>query len=632
MLMGFGVMKRDTVGIGEFLTELPAPTKIAIMIAVDAIVLCGAVFASRFLRVPEFPVPNAGTLHLHLFGPVASVVALAWLGLYGTASRGHSMRIEARIVVGQLVACAAWIFYLQFFNLDGFPRSIAGIYPALACVGLVMVRRLAVTFLAPQSGKLPTRERTQVFIYGAGPEAMLLTESLERHGRYKPVAFFDTDYTLVGRSMRGLKVFDMADLSAVLSRYGARQVLIAKPGLSRSNRRILLDAFVSKGVSVKIVPDITEIAEGVVSPTTIRNVRIEDLLGRDTVDPDDQLLREAVAGKSVLITGAGGSIGSELARQSLKQNPAKLVLLDSNEFALFQIQREIESGLASRVQTELVVVLADVLDGALIGGVLDSHHVDVIFHAAAYKHVRMVQENPEVGVRNNVEGTRVVAEAAMSRNIERFVLISTDKAVRPTSIMGASKRLAEMVVQSLAAQKNSKTIFCMVRFGNVLGSTGSVVPIFQEQIEKGGPVTVTHPDVTRYFMVIPEAAQLVLQAGALARSGEVLVLDMGEPVKILQLAKAMIELAGFTVKSDENPDGDIEVRITGLREGEKMFEELEIGNDLSPTRHPRILRSTEIFLTRGELERKLKLLNDHLDKGQRQKAQALLMDMAFLAE
>jgi FlaA1/EpsC-like NDP-sugar epimerase len=417
----------------------------------------------------------------------------------------------------------------------------------------------------------------------------------------------------------------------VLGRYAARQVLIAKPSLSRSSRRTLLDTFVSSGVSVKIVPDITEIAEGIISPTTIRNVRIEDLLGRDMVEPDAQLLRKAVAGKAVLVTGAGGSIGSELARQCLKQNPSKLILLDSSEFALFQIQREIESTLSNRTQIELAVVLADVLDADLIGEVLDAHRVDVIFHAAAYKHVRMVQENPEVGVRNNVEGTRIVAEAALKRNIERFVLISTDKAVRPTSIMGASKRLAEMVVQSLAAQRGHKTIFCMVRFGNVLGSTGSVVPIFQEQIEKGGPVTVTHPDVTRYFMVIPEAAQLVLQAGALAESGEVLVLDMGEPVKILQLAKAMVELAGFTVKSQENPEGDIEIRITGLRDGEKMYEELEIGNDLSPTSHPRILRSKEIFLSRTDLDRKLKQLDDYLGKGQRQKAQALLMELAFLA-
>ena len=625
-------MRRGVQGFGEYLTEFSAPAKIAIMVVVDAVVLSLAVFASRFLRIPEFPIPDAGTLHLHVFGPVASLVALALLGLYGAASRGHSMRIEARIVLAQLAAGVAWIVYLQFFDLEGFPRSIAGIYPALATVALVMVRRLAVAFLTPQAGMLPKRERAQVFIYGAGPEAMLLAESLDRHGRYKPVAFFDTDYTLVGRTMRGLKVFDMAELGMALSQNEARQVFIAKPSLSRSSRRSLLDAFVSKGVSVKIVPDISEIAEGTISPATIRNVRIEDLLGRDTVEPDGQLLRKAVAGKSVLITGAGGSIGSELARQCLRQNPAKLVLFDSNEFALFQIQREIESQLHNADNVELAVVLANVLDASLVGDTLDSHRVDVIFHAAAYKHVRMVQENPEIGIRNNVVGTRIVAEAALKRNIERFILISTDKAVRPTSIMGASKRLAEMVVQSFAAEKGHKTIFCMVRFGNVLGSTGSVVPIFQDQIERGGPVTVTHADVIRYFMVIPEAAQLVLQAAALAESGEVLVLDMGEPVKILQLAKAMIELAGYTVKSHENPDGDIEVRITGLRDGEKMFEELEIGNDLTPTLHPRILRSKEVYLSRVELDRKLKQLKDYLGKGQRQKAQALLMELAFLKQ
>ena len=618
--------------LGNRLTELPTFAKVGIMVAVDGLVLCVVMLISRYLRIPDVPFPSLQTLHLHLFGPLASIAALASLGLYSTASRGHSMRIEQRIMLGQVMAAAAWIFYLQFFSLEGFPRSIAGIYPTLAAVALIFVRRVAVSILAPKTGILPVRERASVYIYGAGPEAMLLADALERNGRYRPVAFFDTDYTLVGRSMRGLRVHDVSELPDVAAKHGAKQVLIAKPSLSRSARRGLLDVFVNHGVSVKIVPDISEIAEGVITPAAIRNIRIEDLLGRDTVAPDGELMRKAVAGKSVLVTGAGGSIGSELVRQCLKQGPRKIVLLDIGEFALFQIQQEAESLTHGRGDTTIAVVLGDVLDERLVGSVLDDHAIDIVFHAAAYKHVRMVQENPEVGIRNNIEGTRVVAEAALQRKIERFVLISTDKAVRPTGIMGASKRVSEMIVQSLASAKGCRTIFCMVRFGNVLGSTGSVVPIFQSQVEKGGPVTVTHPDVTRYFMVIPEAAQLVLQAAAIAESGEVLVLDMGEPVKILQLARTMIELGGYSVKSEQNPDGDIEIAFTGLKEGEKMYEELEIGNDLSATRHPRILRSKEFHLQRRDLNMRLTKLERYLARNQTKEAVALLMETALLAD
>ncbi len=624
-------MNKLTENIGVRLRELPPAAKVAVMLIVDAVVLCGVVVLSRILRIPDAAWPDFSSWHLYLFGPFISLIALGALGLYATASRGHSMRIEQRIVFAQIVAAIAWVFYLMIFDFQGFPRSIAGIYPAMATVALVGVRRVAAKLLTPRASHVPVRERTSVFIYGAGPEGLTLAESLEHKGRYKPVAFLDTDYTLIGRSLRGLKVHDMTDLSKILSRYNASQVLIAKPDMSRSGRRTLLDTFVNHGISVKIVPDIAEIAEGVIAPNAIRNVQIEDLLGRDTVAPDKQLIQKAVSGKAVLVTGAGGSIGSELVRQCLLHAPRKLILLDSSEYALFMIQREIEAELEGRADVELNVVLGDVLDAELIGNVLDLHRVDVILHAAAYKHVRMVQDNPEVGIRNNVEGTQIVAEAALARNVERFILVSTDKAVRPTSVMGASKRLAEMVVQALAAQKGHKTIFCMVRFGNVLGSTGSVVPIFKDQIDKGGPVTVTHPEITRYFMLIPEAAQLVLQAGAIADSGEVLVLDMGEPVKILQLAETMIELTGNTVKSAANPDGDIEIKFTGMRDGEKMFEELEIGNDLTPTRHPRILRSKEFHLTSKELTKQLSILRTHLNNGQRQKAQALLMELAFLA-
>jgi FlaA1/EpsC-like NDP-sugar epimerase len=443
------------------------------------------------------------------------------------------------------------------------------------------------------------------------------------------VALFDSDTTVIGRKLQNLRVHDIAALADLVQETGTRQVLIAEPGLSRAVRRTLLEKFTEQAVTVKIAPAANEIADGTYLPSSIRDIKIEDLLGRDPVPPQEALVHKSVAQKSVMITGAGGSIGSELSLQCLRGGATTLVLLDHSEFALFEIQREIEAEISGREDVRVIAALEDVNSTDALRVLMRHYRVDVIFHAAAYKHVRMLQENPEVGIRNNIEGTRSVAQAAVDCGVSSFVLISTDKAVRPTSVMGATKRVSEMIVQSLSDLPYCKTLFCMVRFGNVLGSTGSVVPIFRDQIAKGGPVTVTHPDVTRYFMLIPEAAQLVVQAASIAKSGEVLVLDMGEPVRVSQLAHAMVELAGSTVKSNENPDGDIEIKYIGLREGEKMHEELEIGNDLTPTLHPRILRSKEFKLPRAKLDAQLKLLNGMLNKHQRQKAIALLMELAF---
>jgi FlaA1/EpsC-like NDP-sugar epimerase len=369
--------------------------------------------------------------------------------------------------------------------------------------------------------------------------------------------------------------------------------------------------FMSEGLKVKTVPGIDEIVDGQIDINALRPIKLEDLLGRDPVPPDKLLMKKAISGQVVLVTGAGGSIGSELVRQISIYAPQKIILVDNNEYSLFEIHREIETKCFSQnSKYELLALLADVQDTARMSEIISEHGITVVLHAAAYKHVRMVQENSMAGIRNNVWGTLAVAEAAVKNNVKLFILISTDKAVRPTSIMGASKRVAEMVVQALAKRKDSKTVFAIVRFGNVLGSTGSVIPLFQEQIMKGGPVVVTHKEVTRFFMLIPEAAQLVIQSGALAEKGEVFVLDMGESVKIVNLAETMIELAGMTVKSQTNPDGEIEIKFIGLRDGEKLYEELQIGRDVSTTSHERIMRSNEFFLPWPKLKTALNKIDD----------------------
>ncbi|MBG1233231.1 polysaccharide biosynthesis protein [Aestuariivirga litoralis] len=614
-----------------YLTLLPTPLKISVILAADVAAVLAAIMAARFLRVPFDMWPPDGTMHLHLSGPMFSIFSLALMGFYKTASRGHSMRSEQGILASQVLAAALWFMYLHVFDLGGLPRSMLGIYPVFATLGLVATRRLAVYLLQTPVSPLRDQERIPVFIYGAGREGLQLVDALRQGGRYVPVAFITTDYTLVGRKLAGLRVYDTVEVGEAKRRHGARQILISNPDMPGQSLRSLFEMMVGQGLSTKLVPNVNDLAAGRSAARAIRELKIEDLLGREQVSPDLATIALAVGGKTILVTGAGGSIGSELVRQCLKHRPRHLVLLDASEFALFEIHREIEKLLPQHPGLQVTAVLGDVKSAPQIEALFRSIAIDIVFHAAAYKHVRMVQENAKAGIRNNVNGTRILAEAAMKAQVQRFILISTDKAVRPTSVMGASKRLGELTVQALAARRDSKTLFCMVRFGNVLGSNGSVVPIFRDQIAKGGPVTVTHPDVTRYFMAIPEAAQLVLQAAGLARSGEVLVLDMGEPIKISKLARTMIELAGHTVKTPEMPDGDIEIRYTGLRDGEKMYEELEIGHDLSPTTHRRILRSKEYFMPYSALAAQLKKLNALLDAERIDDAVILTMELAWRA-
>ncbi|MBK8769353.1 MAG: polysaccharide biosynthesis protein [Rhizobiales bacterium] len=593
--------------LASFLQGLPSQGKVAIIALADFLVLNLAVFLAYALRLSSPELPDRERIILYVVAPVLSVASAFPFGIYWSASRNYSSILEQRILTSQVIAAGGWITLVFFVGTPGFARSVVLIYLLLAVALMILLRKAAALIFGAGTNAVRQRPLVPALIYGASHEGQAVLEAMRRNRTYRPIAFVDTDYTLIGRTIAGLKVYSPEDLPVVMERRQPREVIVARSDLGRSSRRLLVDHLLAQGLTVKMAPPPGEFMDGELKLTELRAIKVEDLLGRDPVPPDRFLMEKVIKDQVVMVTGAGGSIGSELVRQAMVYQPRKLVLIDNSEFALFEIHRAIEAQPRSHEGTtcSAVPILADIRDKSRMSAIMREHGVDIVFHAAAYKHVRMVQENAAAGIDNNVFGTKAVAEAARDNKVKRFVMISTDKAVRPTSIMGASKRVAEMVVQALAAEMPG-TIFAMVRFGNVLGSTGSVVPLFREQIAGGGPVNVTHPDVTRFFMLIPEAAQLVIQAAAMAEGGEVFVLDMGESVKIMQLAKSMIELAGLTVKNEENPDGDIEIRITGLKDGEKLYEELQIGTDIQPTHHPRIMRSREFSLPLHELDAQMR--------------------------
>jgi FlaA1/EpsC-like NDP-sugar epimerase len=440
-----------------------------------------------------------------------------------------------------------------------------------------------------------------VLIYGAGVAGRQLAASIQHEPGMQLRGFIDDDDRLDGQRLDGHPVFHASHLSSVIGRLEITNVLLAMPRLTRAQRKKIVENLEQYSVHVQTLPNVQQLMEGEVSTSDLREIQIEDLLGRDPVPPNSLLLERTIIGKRILVTGAGGSIGSELCRQILPFGPKSLILADISEYALYAIDDELrEIAAATESQAEFWPVLCDATDGAAVRRLFDNCKPDAVFHAAAYKHVPLVEANPLAGLRNNILGTFNMAVEAERQGVGRFILVSTDKAVRPTNVMGASKRVAELVLQAMAG-RGSLTLFAMVRFGNVLGSSGSVVPRFQKQIMSGGPVTLTHRDVTRYFMTIPEAAQLVIQAGAMAQGGEVYVLDMGASVKIMDLARSMIRLSGLTIRDESTPDGDIEVLEVGLRPGEKLFEELLIGDNPEPTRHERIMRARERCLAWDDL-------------------------------
>ena len=569
--------------------ELPRLYKRVISVLADLLLLSLALWLAFSLRLDQyFQPPNVRTYLVFAGTAVSTIVAFVRLGLYRAIIRYMSNHAVASIVAG--VGFSALVLIALGFLLHVFvPRSVPIIYFAIALIftggSRLLVRSWV--FLMNQ------RPKTKVLIYGAGETGRQLASALTNGSEYSPVAFVDDDPGKHKTVINGLKVYAPSQIERLCREKGLRRVLLALGEASHPQRSKVLNYLESFGVAVQTVPDFRDILAGKARINELRDLDINDLLGREAVVPSPELLSASITGKSVMVTGAGGSIGSELCRQILRLRPRTLVLLELSEFALYSLERELRA-LADKEQLSVAIrpILGSVQKQHRMEVVMHSFQVETLYHAAAYKHVPMVEHNVVEGVRNNVFGTWYTAEAAIRAGVKNFVLISTDKAVRPTNVMGASKRLAELVLQGLS-RRQSETRFCMVRFGNVLGSSGSVVPLFREQIRGGGPVTVTHPDVHRYFMSIPEAAQLVIQAGSLGEGGEVFVLDMGRHLGIVELAQKMIRLMGYEVKDADHPDGDIEIVYSGLRPGEKLFEELLIGDDPEATVHPRIMKANE---------------------------------------
>lgn len=569
--------------------------KRALMGATDFAALAGSLYLAYALRLGE-PVPPVGHLWwLFIALPTLSLPVFHSFGLYRMIVRHMGPRVAGSVVKAVSVSTLILAVVALFGGERGLPRSVVILYWCISLLAVGGMRFAVRSWLQAQGHRGQRRE--PVVIYGAGAAGRQSAAALLQGNEYRPVAFVDDDASLQGSEIHGIRVYSSDALGKVARANDVGLVLLAMPSVSRSERRAIIERLEPLPLHIKTLPGLADLVSGSARVDEFHNVDIEDLLGRDPVAPEQELLDRCVRGKVVLVTGAGGSIGSELCRQILNLGPSQLLLLDASEYALYQIDRELaRRALLKGCDVKIDAFLGSVLDGDRLQRIMQTGGVDTVYHAAAYKHVPLVEQNMIEGVRNNVLGTYRCAEAAIASGVQSFVLISTDKAVRPTNVMGASKRLAELVLQGLALRQG-KTRFTMVRFGNVLGSSGSVVPLFREQIAQGGPVTVTHPEVVRYFMTIPEAAELVIQAGSMGQGGDVFVLNMGQPVKIVDLARRMIHLMGLTVREQGTPDGDVAIEFTGLRPGEKLYEELLIGDNVSATRHSMIMRAEEDRMT-----------------------------------
>ncbi|MCE7523533.1 polysaccharide biosynthesis protein [Alloalcanivorax xenomutans] len=594
--------------------------KRAIMLMADAVALPVMLWTAYALRFGNL-FPPIEDVWLFPLTVLVGLPALYLLGFYRSIVRYLGAEVAWSVVLG-MTATVVVLASLSYMVPAMVPRSVFLIFWILGVLYLGSSRFLARRFLYRiMSGYFTTEP---VAVYGAGGAGGQLVTALQQGRELHPVLVVDDDPGKQGTLLSGVPVVDRLTLKQAVAEERIRTVLLAMPNLSRQRRMAVVSWLEKLDVRVQTVPAFADIASGKARLEEIQDVAIEDLLGRDAVPPRLDLLSRCISGKHVMVTGAGGSIGSELCRQILKLNPSRLVLLEQSEVALYDIERELSGVLReSGKDIELVPMLGSVVNRGLVKSLCEEHRIDTLYHAAAYKHVPIVEANPDAGVRNNIIGTLAAAEGARDAGVRHFILISTDKAVRPTNVMGATKRFAELVLQSLASSSDN-TIFSMVRFGNVLGSSGSVVPLFRKQIMQGGPVTVTHPDVIRYFMTIPEAAQLVIQAGAMAKGGEVFVLDMGEPVRIMDLATTMIRLMGMSVRDATNPDGDIEVVFSGLRPGEKLYEELLIGECSIETEHEMIMQAHEEKLTPAEINEALDRFRTALERGDQDALRALL--------
>jgi len=596
-------MMSSMVKAAARLAALSPRKKVAIMIGCDAVCLPICMLAAVSLRLGSIDMALAMAPGLQVSLALLTLPALGLAGLYRTVVR----YIDLRVLVASSAALAAIVLLLLAFawalDITALPRSALPVFWFVAFAYVVTSRFIARALLR-RGMKQAGRHRCRTAIYGAGGAGAQLAQAMQISPDHNAVCFLDDRSDLHGKIVAGLPVYKPSKLPEAIFRHEIEQIVLAIPSASSAQKRRLIQGVESAGLPVKILPGLFELVDGKADVSDIREVDVADLLGRDPVPPDPALFARNIAGKVVMVTGAGGSIGSELCRQIASQRPAKLVLLDHSEYALYTIDHELNQWHA----TELVTCLGSVFDDALLRTLMRQHRVQTIYHAAAYKHVPIVESNMQQGLRNNVFGTLAIARAALDAGAETCILISTDKAVRPTNVMGASKRAAELIFQAAAMRSSAKTVFSMVRFGNVLGSSGSVVPLFRKQIAAGGPVTITHPDIIRYFMLIPEAAQLVVQAGAMARGGDVFVLDMGDPVRIADLARTMIHLSGLSERTEADPDGDIDIEFVGLRPGEKLFEELLIGESVVPSGHPRIMCARERHIEPALLDKMIESL------------------------
>lgn len=636
----------------KFLVELPRRQKRLIQVSADVVLVWAALWLSFVVRLGLDDIVNPFISHTWLFisAPIIAIPLFIRCGLYRAVMRYFGN--DALIAIIKAVSLSSLILgvvvYWYSNHQNVVPRSIIFNYWWLSLImvgGLRLAMRqyfLGDWFSAAQHVPFTNRDNglTRVAIYGAGAAGNQLVAALRMGRVMRPVAFIDDDSGIADRVISGLQVYKPKHIQRMIDATGVQEILLAIPSSNRSRRREILGFLEGFPLHVRSVPGFMDLASGRVKVDDIQEVDIVDLLGRDAVPAQGELLERCVKGKSVLVTGAGGSIGSELCRQILALQPTSLLLFEHSEFNLYSILSELEQRVAREsLPIRLLPILGSVRNPLKLRDVMKTWKVNTVYHAAAYKHVPMVEHNIAEGVLNNVIGTLNTAQAALEVGVENFVLISTDKAVRPTNVMGSTKRLAELTLQALSREiapvlfgdtgnvsRVNKTRFTMVRFGNVLGSSGSVIPLFHKQIKSGGPLTVTHPKITRYFMTIPEAAQLVIQAGSMGQGGDVFVLDMGEPVKIIELAEKMIHLSGLSIRSDKNPHGDIALEFTGLRPGEKLYEELLIGDNVVATQHPMIMSANEDYLSWDELKAKLTELLTAVEQDDYTRVRQILRD------
>jgi FlaA1/EpsC-like NDP-sugar epimerase len=608
--------------ISKNIINLPRITKriIAILIDIGLCIFC--TWLAFFLRLEEFVKINDVT-SLAVLISILFAIPIFWLmGLYKTIFRFQDSSIIFTVFVAIFAYSLFYFALIGIYGIQGIPRSIGVIQPILLFLS-ILLSRISIRFLLLSSFR-KIKNKTNVVIYGAGSAGRQLLTSLESNLEMQVVGFLDDDSQFHRQIILGQTVYDPSNIERLIISKNIEIVLLALPSITRQKRNQIINNLNKYKVVVKTLPSVQDIVEGKVSVSDIKDLTIDDLLNRDQVQPNQELLSKNINSKVVLVTGAGGTIGSELSRQIIKLNPKTLILIELSEFALYRISEELKE---MNKSVKIISLLINVQNQSKIEHVFKTFNIDTVYHSAAYKHVPLVEENISESVKNNVVGTFILAEAALKYNISNFVLISSDKAVRSTNIMGATKRLAEICAQSLYDNQNQKSKFAIVRFGNVLESSGSVIPKFKQQIKDGGPVTLTHPDVTRYFMTITEASQLVIQAGAMAEKCEVFVLDMGESIKIKDLINKMIKLSGLSIKDDKNVDGDIEIKITGLRPGEKLYEELLIGDNPQSTIHEKIQKAEDPFISFSKLKINLDHLSNLIDENKVEEVKHMLSNL-----